>query len=303
MDNEPGKLKTFAKILLRHFTMAQLSSSAAVLAYYTLLSIFPAVLVIGNMLPMIGLNARTVLAYLQTAVPETVYSFIRPIIYDFLQRGNGSLLTTGALIALWSTSQGIAAFQRSVNLTYGVAKNQNPISNRVVSFIWMIVVVGIIFAMVILYGFGEQVLRGIQPIFRFDRRYIYLFSSLRWPVTFGVLFIALSLLYYFVPNARVRLRYAVIGAFIAALLWMGLSRLFSYYTVIFKHSVISYKTIGAFIAMMVWLDFSGYIIMFGAVINATIQESHEGKLEEREHFWQVDVRWKNSKKEEVGKKS
>lgn len=297
MTEEPGKMKRFIALLMEHFQMAQLSSSAAVLAYYTLLSIFPAVLVIGNLLPMVGLDAKTVLSYLQTAVPVAVYSFLQPLIYDFLQRGSGGLLTTGALIALWSTSQGIAAFQRSVNLTYGVARNQNPVSNRVISFIWMIVVVAIIFVIVLLYGLGEQVLKSIQPIFGFQRKYIYIFNSWRWPVTFGVLFIALSLLYYFVPNAKVRLRYAVVGAFMAALLWMALSRIFSFYTLIFRHSVISYRTIGAFIAMMVWLDFSGYVIMLGAVLNATLQEAHEGELQEREHFWQLGDNRHNKKEQ------
>lgn len=296
MSKEPGKFKNFVLLLMRHFTMAQISSSAAMLAYYTLLSIFPAVLVIGNLLPMMGLDANTVLAYLQSAVPTSVYEFIRPLIFDFLRRGSGGLLTTGALIALWSTSQGIAAFQRSVNLTYGVARNQNPLINRVVSFIWMIVVLAVIFIIVLLYGFGEQVLKSIQPFLRFNRSYIYLFSSLRWPVTFAVLFLALTLLYYFVPNAKVHLHYAAAGALLAALLWMGLSRLFSYYTVFFRHSVISYKTIGAFIAMMIWLDLSGYVIMLGAVLNATLQEAHEGVLREREHFWQIIDREKRRKR-------
>ena len=39
--------------------------------------------------------------------------------------------------------------------------------------------------------------------------------------------------------------------------------------------------------MMVWLDFSGYLIMMGAAINAALQEAHDGKLEEKEHFWQL----------------
>src|SRR5699024_12858942 len=106
----------------------------------SLLSIFPAVMVVGNLLPMIGIDAKTILAYLSTAIPESVYDFIQPLIYDFLRRGSGGVLTTGALIALWSTSQGIAAFQRSVNHAYGIAANQNPVMNRIVSFVWMIVV-------------------------------------------------------------------------------------------------------------------------------------------------------------------
>ncbi|MEF2722934.1 MAG: YhjD/YihY/BrkB family envelope integrity protein, partial [Limosilactobacillus fermentum] len=135
------KLKRFVTAFAEHFQMAQVTTSAAVLAYYTLLSIFPAVLVVGNLLPMLGLDAKTVLPYLQSAIPSSVYQFIRPIIFDFLRRGSGGILTTGALVALWSTSQGIAAFQRSVNGAYGVAKNQNPIINRVLSFIWMIIVI------------------------------------------------------------------------------------------------------------------------------------------------------------------
>ncbi|MFC2672776.1 YihY/virulence factor BrkB family protein, partial [Limosilactobacillus vaginalis] len=190
-----AKLKNLIAMLVKHFTLAQLSSSAATLAYYTLLSIFPALLVIGNLLPMIGLDANTVLTYLQTLVPATVYSFIRPLVLDFLQRGSGGVLTTGALIALWSTSQGIAAFQRSVNHAYGIAENQNPVSNRVISFIWMIVVVIIIFVIVFLYGVGEQFLKWLQPFLHFNRRYIFLFSSLKWPITFAVIFIALTMLY------------------------------------------------------------------------------------------------------------
>ena len=297
-----AKLKNLIAMLVKHFTLAQLSSSAATLAYYTLLSIFPALLVIGNLLPMIGLDANTVLTYLQTLVPATVYSFIRPLVLDFLQRGSGGVLTTGALIALWSTSQGIAAFQRSVNHAYGIAENQNPVSNRVISFIWMIVVVIIIFVIVFLYGVGEQFLKWLQPFLHFNRRYIFLFSSLRWPITFAVIFIALTMLYYFVPNAKVGLRFAAIGAFLVSIFWLWLSKLFGLYTVLFSHGVIGYKTIGAFIAMMVWLDFSGYLIMMGAAINAALQEAHDGKLEEKEHFWQLIKTEHDDAKRQIVKK-
>ena len=251
---------------------------------------------------MIGIDAKTILAYLSTALPESVYDFIQPLIYDFLRRGSGGILTTGALIALWSTSQGIAAFQRSVNHAYGIAENQNPISNRVISFIWMIVVVFIVFIVVFLYGVGEQFLKWLQPFLHFNRRYIYLFSSLKWPITFAVLFIALTLLYYFVPNAKVGLRFAAFGAFLVSIFWLWLSKLFGLYTILFSRGVIGYKTIGAFIAMMVWLDFSGYLIMMGAAINAALQEAHDGELVEKEHFWQLIKTQHHDAKEEIVKK-
>lgn len=286
MEQQSSKIKQFLAVFLHHFQMAQISASAAVLAYYTLLSIFPAILVVGNLLPMVGMDANTVLTYLQTAVPESVFSFIKPIVYDFLRNGSGGMLTTGAIIALWSTSQGIAAFQRSVNHAYGVAENQNPIINRTVSFIWMLVMFLILFLLALTYGIGEDILQKLQPIFHYNVSYIKTFAQLKWPVTFFSLFLVLTLLYYFVPNARVRLRYVVVGAVIVSLLWMGLSRVFSLYAQLLNHRITSYRTIGAFIAMMIWLDFSGMLVMIGATINATLQEEHEGEIVERRHLLQ-----------------
>ena len=281
------KIQRTYRLFMHHFQMAEVTTSAAVLAYYTLLSIFPAVLVIGNLLPMLGLNAKTVLAYLQTAVPPSIYDFIRPLIYDFLDRGSGGLLTTGALVAVWSTSQGIAAFQRSVNRAYGVARYQNPVINRVASFVWVLVLLLFIFILNFAYGLGEQIMLALQGVFNFSSRYVNFFAQVRWPITFGGLFIALTLLYYFVPNARVRLRYVVVGALVVALAWMGVSRLFSLYARFFSHNITSYKTIGAFILLMIWLDLSGMLVMFGATVNATLQDAIEGQIKERKYFWQV----------------
>ena len=88
------------------------------------------------------------------------------------------------------------------------------------------------------------------------------------------------------------MRYVVVGAVIVALLWMGLSRVFSMYAQLLNRRITSYRTIGAFIAMMIWLDFSGMLVMIGATINATLQEEHEGEIVERRHLiqWIRDTR-------------
>lgn len=280
------KLKSFYDLFVEHFVMAQISFSASTLAYYTLLSLFPALLILGNLLPMLGLNANVVLSYVQPAVPSNVFRFIRPLVADYLSRGNGGELTIGLVIALWSTSNGFAAFQRSVNLAYGVAKNQNPLINRGLAFLWTIMLLAVVFTIALIYGLGEPILRSIQPILHFNTIYIRLFGSLKFPVTFTLLFIALTILYYFVPNARIMLRYVWPGSLVVTLGWMALSKVFSMYTTIFSNSITSSKTIGAFIVLMIWMDFSGMVIMVGAVINATLQMYFEGEIHEKIHFWQ-----------------
>ncbi|KRO09564.1 YihY family protein [Paucilactobacillus hokkaidonensis] len=261
--------------------MAEVSSSAIVLAYYSLLSIFPAVIMIGNILPLVGLSADTVLNYLSTAIPSTVYNFIKPLISDFLRNGSGGLLSIGAVVTLWSTSQAVAAFQRSVNRAYGVAQDQNAIVNRIVSFVWMVVVVAIMAVIIVFFSIGQLILEQLQPIIHIDMSLIRFIASIKWPVTFLVLFIALSLLYYFVPNARIKFRYVLAGSLLSTFLWMMLSQVFSIYTHLFARTVTSYKTVGVFIVLMIWLDLSGMIVMIGATLNATVQELLEGKIDEK----------------------
>ncbi|MCT2918715.1 YihY/virulence factor BrkB family protein, partial [Limosilactobacillus fermentum] len=48
------------------------------------------------------------------------------------------------------------------------------------------------------------------------------------------------------------------------------------------HNMDSYRTIWTFIVLMFWLDFTGLILMFGAVLNAAIQGMILGRIEEQE---------------------
>lgn len=279
------RVKITISEFIKHFFMAQVSSSANVLAYYSLLSIFPALIVVGNLLPILGVQATTLLNYLETIIPKSIFAFIKPIVQDSLSNGSGGLLTAGALITLWSTSQAVAAFQRGVNQAYGVAKDQDPITNRVLSFVWMLLVIVIMGAVILFYGVGELLLVRFRTTFHIQTSVIDTVSQLRWPVSFFGVFIALSLLYYFVPNAKVMYRYVFWGALITTMLWMLLSQVFSLYTVVFSQAVATYKTMGAFVVFMIWLDMSGMVMMIGAVINATLQSLRQGEIHEKKQFW------------------
>lgn len=271
-------MKRFFKIFLRRFGNAEVSNSAVILAWYSLLSIFPAVIVIGNLLPIFGIDARTVLDYLQTAVPADVYKTLAPAILSFLQRGSGSLLSIGAVVALWSTSQVVAAFQRTVNQAYGVGENQNAIANRLFSFMWMILVIVIMAVIILFFTLGQVVVKQLTPLLHLSRNITNVVSSLKWPVTLGLLFVLLLLLYYFLPNAHLKWRYVWVGALASTVVWLLLSQLFSLYVDYFAKSVTTYKTVGSVIVIMMWLDFSGIVILTGSVLNATIQEYFGGDI-------------------------
>lgn len=119
------KSETFLKALLKRFNEAEVVNNSIVLAYYLLLSFFPLVMLLGTLLPLFQIRVNTVLEYIETAVPETIYNITEPIVKDFLGSGNGELFSFSLVMTVFSASQAVAAFQRTVNRAYGVAKYQN----------------------------------------------------------------------------------------------------------------------------------------------------------------------------------
>ena len=272
------KSETFLKALLKRFNEAEVVNNSIVLAYYLLLSFFPLVMLLGTLLPLFQIRVNTVLEYIETAVPETIYNITEPIVKDFLGSGNGELFSFSLVMTVFSASQAVAAFQRTVNRAYGVAKYQNPIINRVVSFFLTVVIIAIMAVLVFLFSFGQTLVSYLTPILNLPTHLFALVGQLKWPVTIVGLFVGLSLLYYLVPNAKIRFKYVIPGTVFATIGTMVLSQVFSFYLRIFARSVTSYKTLGTFIAIMFWLNFSAMIIMFGGVLNATWEELREGKI-------------------------
>ncbi|MCH5465726.1 YihY/virulence factor BrkB family protein [Levilactobacillus tujiorum] len=268
----------------KHYQMANVSDSAAVLAYYTLLSLFPALLVLASLLPFFHIETSTVMDGIEPFLPENIYDILAPIIHSFLNNRNGSVLSIGVIVAIWSSSRAVAAFQRTVNGAYGVMRKQNAIVNRIVAFFWMVALIAFLFLMMLFFSVGQIVLERLTPLLQLPTQLLSYVNAAKWPVTFIMTFFILMILFYFVPSVKLKVRYVWPGALTATLGWLLLSQAFSWYLKFFVHNIDSYKTIGTFIVLMFWLDFTALILMFGAVLNAAIQDLVEGTIEEQAVF-------------------
>lgn len=275
------QVKRIVTTIMRHYKMANVSDSAVVLAYYILLSLFPALLVVGSLLPYLQVDTDTVLTGLEPIVPSSIYQMLKPIIHSFLNGQSGGILSIGVVVALWSSSRAVAAFQRTVNRAYGVARNQNALVNRITAFFWMVGLIIVMFLMMLVFSFSQVIIEQLTPILHLPTQLLTYVNTLKWPVTFVVTFLILMILFFFVPNARLRWRFVWPGALTSTIGWLLLSQAFSLYLKYFAHNIDSYKTIGTFIVLMFWLDFTGMILMFGAVLNAAIQELVDGPAEEQ----------------------
>lgn len=271
------KIGQFIEIASNRISTSDIGNTSVVVAYYLLLSLFPLLIAVGNILPFLSINPNTILPYLQEMIPSQIYDFIGPAIKDLLTQGSGKLLSVSALGALWSASQSINGLQTAMNRAYGVEQRSNFIIVRIVSFFviifFMISIVGVFLVM----GIGKVILDILQPIFQIPSEWISLFQTIKWPVTILGLLAMLTMIYWIVPNAKVKLRSALPGAIFTTVGWMALSQIFGLYAMYFIRRISGYQIIGSFIVLMIWLNFAASIIIIGGILNAIIEEMVSGK--------------------------
>jgi membrane protein len=222
-------------------------------------------------LPLLNIKAATILAYLESAVPKTIYHTLSPIILSFLDHGSGGLISVSALVALWAVSRGVNSLKQAFNDAYGVEDTQNVLMTRLFSLIITFLLLASLAIIIIAFSFGQLVLDYLAPILDISEKITGLFTQVKWPVTvLGLLFI-LGAMYFFLPNAKVHFWLTIPGTVLATITWIVLAQGFSIYVRYFARSVLSYGTLGTFIVLLFWLNYSGWVVMLGAVLNASLE--------------------------------
>lgn len=277
------KTAKWIEIIIRRYNQANVSNNAIVLAYYALMSIAPIILIIGNIVARFNLQTRQILAYAQEFIPSNIYATIKPILLSFLSSSGSGSLSIGIVVTIWSASQIIAAIRRSLNEAYGVTSSQGAIVTRLMAFLLTLGLLLLIVGLSIFFTLSQVVMDAILSLTNTSAAFIpkwwaRLLANKNL-ITFVGMFMLAMLLYYFVPNAAVKLRYVWIGSLVTTLGWIVISQGFRLYVELFAKRVTSYQTIGSLIVLMFWLNFSGMLLMFGGVVNASVQEWFEHTIE------------------------
>lgn len=277
------KITKSLEIIIRRYNQANVSNNAIVLAYYALMSIAPIILIAGNLIARFDLKSGQILAYAQEVIPSNVYQTFKPILVSFLSSGSSSSLSIGILVTIWSASKIIAAIRRSLNEAYGVDDAQGAVLTRIIAFFLTLGLLLLIVGLAIFFTLSQVILDLVLSLTHLTRaiipNWINQLLENKNLITFVGMFVVAMLLYYFVPNAQVKLRYIWIGALVTTIGWIVISQGFRIYIELFAKRITSYQTIGSLIVLMFWLNFSGILLMFGGVVNASVQEWFEEKIE------------------------
>lgn len=280
------KLKLFIISMSKYIKQGDISNSSKIIVYYILLSLFPLVILIGNLLPLLHLNVDNVMGYVKLLFPKQVSSLLLPTIEKILSNGSSSLLSVGLVVAVWASSRGINVLRISVNRAYGVedvnfyatGKLFDSIIRRTISFfitIFSVLMFGILTLIII---FGQTMLEWLIRKINLHQKFLEEFITWKWPIALVAILIASMFLYYFLPNVKVRIMSVIPGSVTTTLGVSLLTQFFSLYIRYFGVSWSSYGTIGAFIIFLLWMNASAIVFMFGAALNASFSECYYGDI-------------------------
>ena len=271
------KMMMFVQRFIQRFSRSEISTRAASMTYYGVLSMFPIFITVGNLLPLFGLRYEVILGYLRQVIPSNIVDWLDPIIRGLLGGSHGGVLSVGALATMWTASMAINEMRNSFNRIYRVRSQQNFILQRFLAMLLMIIVIGLLASVLVAFTFGSQFLDWLGPKIGMNVQWLDIFNAWRWPVTIAAMLLAVSGIDFFLPNAKIKFRTVIPGTLFTSATWILLAQLFSYYMRYFGTKYSSYGTVGSVMVLMLWLDFAAMLLLIGVVLNAELAEFFYGR--------------------------
>ena len=242
---------------------------AASIAYYTLLSTFPFLLLVLTILSRlaIGQEGYGVISVLNGALPER-FDFLSEQILQLAQAPI-ELNVLGTLVMLWAAMGVFGAVTSAVNHAWGVEEPLGFWRHKLIAFV-MLLGSGALLVTALLLSGAIQVVEsswfsGVVERFPWLlelRRFVYRNSL---APTF---ILVVGLIYYFVPNAQVRLRDVWFGAILAGLLWRLAFAGFAWYVATASERLTVHGYIGAVVVFLLWVYISAVILLYGVEVTA-----------------------------------
>jgi membrane protein len=251
-----------------------ISIMAAGVAFYTLLSIFPAM---SALISIFGLVAdpqviERQLADLSEVLPQDVLKLLADQLHNLIAAAPGKLgvgLTVSLALALWSATSGTGTLMQALTVAYEEKNTRGVIAFYLRAMVLTIAID--IFGLVSLFLIAVvPVVLDWLPIPSVWRTSVAL---IRWPILAGLVFVALSLVYRFAPARQApRWHWLSPGTIAAALLWLIGSAGFSFYVERVAAYDKTYGALGAVVVLLIWLYLSAYIVLAGAELNSATEK-------------------------------
>jgi membrane protein len=251
----------------------RLLAVAAGVVFFGLLAVFPAITAFVSLYGLMA-DPSTIHERLSLAtgvLPQGALNILNEQLTRLTSHRTSALsagFIGGLLVALWSANSGAKAIMDALNVAYDETEKRSFVRLNLVALAFtlgaivalMLALGAVVIAPIVLSQLGLS--GGSETIIGFTR----------WPIVLGLVVLGLTMLYRYGPSlSDPQWTWLFPGNVIAALSWLILSALFSWYIGHFGDYDATYGSLGAAIGMMTWMWISMIVVLLGAELNAEIQ--------------------------------
>ena len=269
------------KRTIKEFQDDNLTDWAAALTYYSVLALFPGLIVLVAILGLVGQHPQTTDALLdivRDVGPASAVDTFRGPIESVVKSngGAGALLGFGVLGAIWSASGYVGAFIRASNAIYEVEEGRPFWTRRPLQIaitVAMVLLLALIAISLVLTG---PLARSVGDVVGLGDTAVTIWGIAKWPVIVVVVMGMFAVLYYVAPNVRQpKLRWVTPGGVVAVLAWIAASAGFAFYVANFGSYNTTYGSLAGVVVFLMWLWISNLAVLFGAEFDAELERSRE----------------------------
>ncbi len=275
---------TFCKRVWAQIGEDNVFTWASALAYSWLFAIFPFLVFLLSLVPLIPHQnkqqvEKQINAAIDRALPSTdAGKIIKEKIEDVLKAPNtGGFLSFGLLLTAWASSGGMAMTMSALDKAYDIEVGRNFFKHRLIALLLTVVVATMAVAVLILLPVGTAVLHYARIHSAWAGQWFWLWYILFNVVRFGIALLLMisitAMIYHFGPNLKHKFQAVSPGAIFSILGWLATGIGFRIYINSFGGEASYTKTYGAVAGLVILLLFfyvDSLVLLIGAEINSEL---------------------------------
>lgn len=257
-----------------------MSGLAAEVAFFGVLSLFPALLALAAALGFAGhllgpdvadAAQQQIVDWLTTFLTDRASGTVDAVRHLFDQE-SGDVLTFALLASVWSASRGTSAVIRAVAVIHEVEDRRSWWRRRAVGLVLLVASVIAIAAALAMFvlgpllGFG----RAAANQFGFGDVYAAAWSLVRYPLALVVIAAWAALVYHLAPDEDRSWRADLPGAVFTAFGWLAASFALRLYVLVAGGGNQVFGVLGGALIVLVWLYLLANALLLGAELNAAL---------------------------------
>jgi membrane protein len=266
----------FWKIVYKKIINFDLDQRAAAVSYSFMLAVFPATIFLFTLIPYIPVKdlEMLIMDFFKNLMPEPLYATVASTIFDIISKPRVDILSFGFLLTVFAATNGMSSLIRAFNMALKQRERRTYLKARLIALQLTGLMILVLFFAILILVVGQITLDFISDKFFKNSLFSYLgLKSLAYISVFFIFYFGISIVYFYGPAIRRRIRFFNFGALLSSILCILITNLFSFYIENFNSYNRLYGSIGTLIAIMVWIYLIALTLILGFEINIGLRSA------------------------------